>query len=94
MAEDTWRIHSNTHEALVSREDFERTKEKLNAQAERWHKATDQSDEARKTNLPLFQGLIKCSECGSNLGYHRYRNPHHQIALGTWLRILPSPIPS
>lgn len=54
---DKWIIVENTHEALISKEDFERIQKRLPAQKQR-------ND---KKEFHLLDGILKCADCGHNL---------------------------
>lgn len=62
---DKWIIVENTHEPLISKEDFELVQKALPAQKTR-------SD---KKELFLLDGLLKCADCGHNIGI-RARRPN------------------
>lgn len=60
---DQWIIVENTHEPLVSKEDFELVQNQLPAQTQR-------ND---KKEIFLLDGLLKCADCGHNIGIRARR---------------------
>lgn len=55
--EEKWIIVENTHERLISKEDFKKVQELLPKQSHR----------AGKTEFHLLDGLLKCKECGHTI---------------------------
>ncbi len=53
----------NTHEAIISEEDFFRVREMIDIRRRQQKEGTTQ----------IFSGLIKCADCGWSLGYGRRR---------------------
>lgn len=60
---ETWIIVENTHEALVDKETFKRVQELLPKQRQR-------ND---KKEIFLLDGLLKCADCGHNIGIRARR---------------------
>lgn len=66
-----WLVFSNTHEAIISREDFEKVKAMMEfASAERQRKMAE-TDKIRATMVDLFAGKLFCADCGKKLYYKR-----------------------
>ncbi len=66
---DEWLICENTHEAIVSREVYDRVQEIL---AEKVENSTFSSDRTR--DIPIkpnrYKGILFCGICGAKLSYH------------------------
>ncbi len=58
-------IFKDVHEPIISREDFERAKEKRGKS-----KVRKKADGSKN----IFSGLLECGGCGSNLNYHFAQN--------------------
>lgn len=65
QAKDDWIIVENTHESIISREDFEIVQELLQRNT---RKAPAQKE------VYLFSGFVKCGDCGRSMGRKHY---HH-----------------
>lgn len=60
-------VFKDVHESIISREDFERVKEKRG-------KTRKRKTSNGETNI--FSGLLTCADCGSNMNYHfNQKNP-------------------
>lgn len=60
-------IFKDVHEPIISREDFERVKEKRGKTRKR---------KTANGEVNMFSGLLTCADCGSNMNYHfNQRNP-------------------
>lgn len=62
LPESQWIIVKNTHEPLISQELFDKAQATLN-KAKKYR--------AKKEKKYLFQGLLKCKECGHNISIYR-----------------------
>ncbi len=65
---DWWRVE-NTHEAIISKEDFQKVQEMIASRRRRQKDGTTQ----------IFAGLIKCADCGWSLAYgmnKQNKNPY------------------
>lgn len=78
---EDWTIHENTHEALVSREDFMTVRERLDARSKavREWKSAGRSKSAQFTDI--FPQKVKCMECGCTMRYNRYSHSEYGLAL-------------
>lgn len=56
--DEWWRVE-NTHEAIISKEDFDRVQEHIASRRRRQKDGTTQ----------IFAGLVKCADCGWSLAY-------------------------
>lgn len=66
LPQDEWTVVKNTHEPLISQEDFDRVQE-INRQAkEAYHANLGKYDALGKTEN-LLKGLVFCAECGRPL---------------------------
>ena len=63
----------NTHEAIISREDFQKLREMRNAAASTRVEKMERTEEIRATLINRFEGKIVCAECGKKLYFHRKR---------------------
>ena len=70
---EEWIVFPNTHEAIISREDFQKVREMREAAARARVEKMERSEEIRATLINLFDGKIVCAECGKKLYYHRKR---------------------
>ena len=70
---ENWIIFPDTHEAIISREDFQKVREMREAAARARIEKMERSEEIRATLINLFDGKIVCAECGKKLYYHRKR---------------------
>lgn len=69
---DEWVIHRNTHEAIVTREDYAQVAQ-MREQRAAQHK-TDLAGRAerRSTNKDIFPRKVFCKKCGETMHYLRY----------------------
>lgn len=70
---DKWIVFPNTHEALISREDFQKVREMRNAAARTRVEKMERTEEIRATLINLFEDKIVCADCGKKLYFHRKR---------------------
>ena len=70
---DEWIVFPNTHEAIISREDFQRVQDIMNAASEARQTKMQKSEEIRATLINLFEGKIVCADCGRKMYFHRKR---------------------
>ena len=70
---ENWIVFPDTHEAIISREDFQKVREMREAAARARIEKMERSEEVRATLINLFDGKIVCAECGKKLYYHRKR---------------------
>ena len=70
---ENWIVFPDTHEAIISREDFQRVREMREAAARARVEKMERSEKIRATLINLFDGKIVCAECGKKLYYHRKR---------------------
>lgn len=61
---DKWVITKNAHEAIISREDFEKVQLMVDTKSNR---------KGIRNNVSLLTGLAKCKECGASLTFKRGR---------------------
>src|SRR5699024_12659834 len=57
-------VFPNTHEALISREDFQKVQDILQAASEARQTSMQKTEEIRATLVNLFEGKIVCADCG------------------------------
>ena len=70
---DEWIVFPDTHEAIVSREDFQKVQDIMNAASEARQTKMHKSEEIRATLVNLFEGKIVCADCGRRMYFHRKR---------------------
>lgn len=70
---DEWIVFPDTHEAIVSREDFQKVQDIMNAASEARQTKMQKSEEIRATLVNLFEGKIVCADCGRRMYFHRKR---------------------
>lgn len=68
---DEWIVFPNTHEAIISREDFQKVQNIMNAASEARQTKMQKSEEIRATLINLFDGKIFCADCGKRMYFHR-----------------------
>lgn len=68
---DEWIVFPNTHEAIISREDFQNVQDIMNAASEARQTKMQKSEEIRATLINLFDGKIFCADCGKRMYFHR-----------------------
>ena len=64
---DEWIINYNTHEALVSKEDFEVVSKRVSVKSRDFELNPDN----------IFRGLLICADCGAHLGLQSYNTKKH-----------------
>lgn len=55
VKKEDWVRCENTHEAIISKEDFQKVQEQIK---------TNEKPHSAPLNMSLFRGIIKCSDCG------------------------------
>ena len=70
---DEWIVFPHTHEAIISREDFQKVQDIVNAASEARQLKMQKSKEIRATLINLFDGKIVCADCGKRMYFHRKR---------------------
>lgn len=68
---DEWIVFPNTHQAIISREDFQKVQDIMNAASVARQTKMQKSVEIRATLINLFDGKIFCSDCGKRMYFHR-----------------------
>jgi hypothetical protein len=68
-APENWMIFENAHKAIIDRDTFERVQERYGKTRQR---------QTQKSEKSMFSGLLKCSTCGTNLGFH-FNQKNHDI---------------
>lgn len=70
---DKWIVFPNTHEALISREDFQKVQDILQAASEARQTSMQKTEEIRATLVNLFEGKSSGADCGKKMYFHRKR---------------------
>ena len=70
--EEDWIITPNTHEALVSEQDFATVTERISAKTRSFSTNPDN----------IFRGLIICSDCGCRHGFSKFSENHRGKSIG------------
>ena len=68
---DEWIVFPNTHQAIISREDFQKVQDIMNAASVARETKMQKSEEIRATLINLFDGKIFCADCGKRMYFHR-----------------------
>ena len=68
-----WIVYPNTHEALVSREDFQKVQDIMSAASSYRQEHMRKTADIRASLVNLFEGKIVCADCGGKMYYHRRR---------------------
>lgn len=68
---DEWIVFPNTHQAIISREDFQKVQDIMNAASVARQTKMQKSEEIRATLINLFNGKIFCADCGKRMYFHR-----------------------
>ena len=69
---DELRILPDMHEAIVSRELFDRVQAMLNKRKRAYKEKRDQSEAARRENVNMLQGKVICGSCKKPFKFARY----------------------
>lgn len=70
---EKWLVYPNTHEAIISREDFEKVKSIMEfASAERQRKMAE-TDKIRAKFVNLFEDKIFCADCGKKMYFRKHK---------------------
>ena len=70
---EEWIVFPNTHEAIISREDFQKVQELRDAAARTRIEKMERTEKIRATLINLFEDKIVCADCGRKLYFHRKR---------------------
>ncbi|MBS1479215.1 MAG: recombinase family protein [Christensenellaceae bacterium] len=70
---DKWIVFRNTHEPIISREDFQKVQDILKQASDYRQSHMEKTAKVRSTLVNLFDGKIVCADCGRKLYYHRKR---------------------
>ncbi len=65
--EDEWFVFSDTHEPIVSREDFAKVQDLLQHSSSVWNEKKVKTEAVRETFVDLFHGKIFCGDCQQKL---------------------------
>ena len=68
---DEWIVFPNTHEAIISREDFQKVQDIMGAASQERQTKMQQSEAVRTSLINLFDGKIVCADCGKRMYFHR-----------------------
>ena len=64
---EEWIVFPNTHEAIISREDFQKVQELRDAAARTRIEKMERTEKIRATLINLFEDKIVCADCGRKL---------------------------
>lgn len=70
---DAWIVFPDTHEAIVSREDFQRVQDIMGAASEKRQQSLVHTSAQRAALTNFFEGKIVCADCGRRMYFHRKR---------------------
>lgn len=68
---DQWIVFPNTHEAIISREDFQKVQDIIAEASDYRKKHMEMTAEKRASLINLFDGKIFCADCEKRMFYHR-----------------------
>lgn len=68
---DQWIVFPNTHDAIISREDFQKVQDIIAEASEYRKKHMQMTAEKRASLINLFDGKIFCADCEKRMFYHR-----------------------
>ena len=68
-----WIIYPNAHEAIISREDFQKVQDIMSAASSYRQEHMRKTADIRASLVNLFEGKIVCADCGGKMYYHRRR---------------------
>ena len=77
-----WIVFQNTHEAIISREDFQKVQDIMKAASDYRQAHMEQTAELRASLVNLFEGKIVCADCGKKMYYHRRKSDKQKD--GAW----------
>lgn len=66
-----WIVFPNTHESIISREDFQKVQDIMEAASSYRQTHMEKTAEIRASLVNLFEGKIVCADCGRKLYFHR-----------------------
>ena len=69
---DEWIVHENTHEALVSREVYERANQRIRSMNDSYKEKYEANRENREQFGNNFYRKVICAECGNVMHYERF----------------------
>lgn len=69
--ESKWRVLQNMHEPLVTQEVFDQVQEMAKQGRAEFEERTKRTATYRARNVPLFQDILFCGDCGAKMAYHR-----------------------
>ena len=70
---EEWIVFPNTHEAIISREDFQKVQNIILAASDARQTSMQKTEEIRATLVNLFEDKIVCADCGKKMYFHRKR---------------------
>ncbi|MFI3226581.1 MAG: recombinase family protein [Clostridia bacterium] len=66
-----WTIFEDTHQALVSQEDFDRVQEIVKSQARETNSKREQNEKLRSEIFDMLEGKIFCADCGGKMYFKK-----------------------
>lgn len=69
---EEWIIHKDTHEPLISREEFQKVQEHFDAASRKTKVEKAAFDESREEFHDYFHAKVHCMGCGNTMHYFRY----------------------
>ncbi len=74
--EEKWIVYHNTHEAIVSRDEFEEVKKILSFASSERKRKLNESEKMRAKLVDLFEGKIFCADCERKMYFNKGRARH------------------
>lgn len=81
---DEWHVTENAHEALITREDFERAREIMESSKGVWDDALDRKCDERNQVPGHFKKLIYCKHCGRLMTVDRKAHSKDEFSYVTY----------
>lgn len=71
--EEQWIIYPNTHQAIISRDEFEQVKAMMSFTSSERKRKLQESEKMRAKLIDLFEGKIFCADCGRRMYFNRQK---------------------
>lgn len=68
---DEWIVFPNTHEAIISRDDFQKVQDIMATASEKRQSSMRKTEAIRSEFVNLFEGKIICADCGRKMYFHK-----------------------
>ena len=82
--EDEWHVTENTHEPLISREDFERARKLMENSKNEWDISLEKRNDERKLVPGYFNKMLYCKHCGKLMTIDRRAHSDDEYTYATY----------